>query len=144
VGDTAAVRADNVEIARGLMDAFFSRDVAGVFAALHPGIEFRPPPEFPGDAVYHGYDGMWRAFGVWIGMGGSLEYDTPQYIDAGGQVLVATRQRGKAESGAHAQAEVFNLFTLDAGKVVRFEMFFERGAALAAAGLSSAGPDGSR
>jgi ketosteroid isomerase-like protein len=135
---------ENIDIARGLMEAFFSRDVAGVFAALDPEIEFRPPPEFPGSEVYHGYDGMWRAFGVWIGVGGSLEYDTPEYIDAGGQVLVATRQRGKAEvSGAEVQAEVFHLFTLHAGKVVRFDMFFERSAALAAAGLSSAEAYGS-
>ena len=134
----------DIEIARGLMDAFFNHDVAGVFAALDPEIEFHPPPEFPGVEDYHGYPGMWRAFGVWLGMWGSLEYETPEYIDAGERVIVAIRQRGEAKgSGAETRAEVFNLLTLHAGKVVRFDMFFERDAALAAAGLSPIEADSS-
>jgi ketosteroid isomerase-like protein len=136
--DTAGDGGSNVDIARRLMEAFVGGDPATVFALLDPEIEFRPPPEHPDFAVYRGREGITRAFDQWNATWESLEYDEPEYIDAGQRVLVASRQRGKAKgSGAEVASEFFNVFTLHAGKVVRFDMFYDRRDALEAAGLSA-------
>jgi ketosteroid isomerase-like protein len=132
---------NNVEIVGRLIDACFSGDVAALLeiqsAVCDPDIEFRPPPEHPDFDVFHGLEEMNRAFNRWTGAWESLRYDTPEYIDAGDRVLVTHTQCGKAKgSGIEVATEVFNVFTLRAGKIVRYHMFFERGGALEAAGIS--------
>jgi ketosteroid isomerase-like protein len=132
--------AENVEIVRRLMEAYFSGDFAAVLeiqsVVIDPEIEFRPPPEHPDFDVFRGIEELNRAFAVWTGEWKSLRFDTPEYIDAGDRVLVAHRQWGTAKgSGIEVETEVFNVFTLSAGKIIRFNMFFERAGALEAAGL---------
>jgi ketosteroid isomerase-like protein len=127
---------ENVAIARGLMDAFFGGDIAGVFARYDPDIEFRPPPEHPDFRVCRGHEEVRQAFTEWIGAWDTLRYDAPDYVDAGDKVLVTSRQRGKAKSsGVEIDTEFFNVLTLRDGKIVRFDMFFDRAEALEAVGL---------
>jgi ketosteroid isomerase-like protein len=132
------VSQENVEIVRNLMEARFRGDLGTVFNFFDPEVEFRPPPEFPAFEVCHGLDEMSRSFGLWIGAWESLRYDSPEYVDAGDRVIAMHRQWGKGKStGAEVQTEVFNVFTLSGGKVLRYEMFFNRREAFDAVGLSA-------
>jgi ketosteroid isomerase-like protein len=130
--------AENVEIVRSLHDAFVRGDYGAVFSVIDPEIEFSTPPQAPDFRTYRGHKEMRRAFTSWIGTWESQRYEFREYIDAGERVLAAYRQWGKLKgTDAEVDAEVFDVYTLRAGKVIRYEMFFERNPALAAAGLSS-------
>ena len=132
----APMSRESVELVRGVMDGFFSGDIASVFSAFGPAIEFRPPPEHPDFGVYHGHDEVRRAFSRWIGAWEALRYDPPDYVDAGDRVLAVSRQRGRAKgSGIEVETEFAILFEIHDGRIVRFDMFFDRGEAVEAAGL---------
>jgi ketosteroid isomerase-like protein len=131
------VSQENVEIVRELWDAYLRGDYAAVFSALDPEIEFRPPPEFPDFQIYHGHEGIRRAFSSWLGTWEEHRSEVPEYIDAGDQVVATNHQWGKVKgTGTEVENTAYNVLTLRAGKVIRYEMFFERRAAFEAAGLS--------
>jgi ketosteroid isomerase-like protein len=131
------VSQENVDIVRNLMDAYLRGDFGTVFTIFHPDVEFRPPPEFPDFEVCHGVDEMNRSFRMWTGSWETLRFGATDYVDAGEKVLVVHHQWGKVKgTGVEVETDVFNLFTLRAGRVVRFDMFFKRDPALEAAGLA--------
>jgi ketosteroid isomerase-like protein len=108
-----------------------------VFSVLDPQIEFRPPPEHPDFGIYQGHEEVRRAFSTWLRAWDSIRFDVPEYVDAGERVLAAGRQWGKVKgSDTEVATEVFDVFTLRDGKVIRHEMFFDRVGALKAAGLT--------
>jgi ketosteroid isomerase-like protein len=122
---------------RSLYAAWQRSDFSSAKGFFDPEVEFRPPPDFPEFEVCHGLDEMNRSFRMWMGAFESYRFDAPECIDAGEQVLAVHHQWGKGmDTGIEVQNEVFNVFTLRDGKVVRYEMFFERGAALKAVGLA--------
>jgi ketosteroid isomerase-like protein len=58
-------------------------------------------------------------------------------IDCGDQILAAGWQRGRGKgSGVEVSEEIFSVWTVRTGKVVRQRMFRERVQALEAVGLS--------
>jgi uncharacterized protein len=119
-----------------MLDAFFRGDVDAVFRSFDPEVEFRPPPESPEFDTYHGHDGLNRAFSRWLGAWESIRFDEPDYVDAGDRVLAAHHQWGRSKGkGVEVRLDVFNVFTVRGGKIVRYEMFYERAEALRAAGL---------
>jgi ketosteroid isomerase-like protein len=139
----------NVEIVRLLYAAWERGDFSSAKPFFDPEVEFRPPPEFPDYQVCHGLDEMNRAFRLWMGAWESYRFGSPELVDAGDKVMAVHHQWGKGkDTGVEVQNEVFNVFTLRAGKVARYEMFFKRAAALEAAGLSEqdvrAEPDSAR
>jgi uncharacterized protein len=116
------VSQENVEIAREMLDAFFRGDLDTVFRIFDPEIEFRPPPESPEFETYRGHDGLNRAFSRWLGAWESIRFGDPEFIDAGDQVFAAHDQWGKSKgTGVEVRNDVFNVFTVRGGKIVRFE-----------------------
>jgi ketosteroid isomerase-like protein len=127
----------NIDIVRAFMDAGFRLDLDTVFSLCDPEIEFRPPAEGPDFEVAHGIEEMIESHRLWYETWETLHFDAPEYTDAGDRVLVTYRQRGKGKgAGVEVETEVFDVVTVGAGKVVRYEKFFNRGPALEAAGLS--------
>jgi uncharacterized protein len=127
-----------VALAREMLDAFFQGDVDTVFSIFDPEVEFRPPPEAPEFETYHGHEGLTRAFSRWLGAWESIRFDEPEYVGIGDRVLAAHRQRGRSKgTGVEVKTDVFNVFTIRGGKIVRYELFFDRAQALEAAGLST-------
>ena len=134
--------AENVEIIRSLTDAWYRRDFRTVSAFFDPAVEFRPPPEFPDYEICRGVEEMNSSFRKWTRAWESMRFEAGEYIDAGDRVIATNRQWGKVKgTGIEVQNEVFNVFTLSAGKVVRLEMFYKRGPAFEAAGLSEQGAE---
>jgi ketosteroid isomerase-like protein len=69
----------------------------------------------------------------WDGLRNELE----EVRDLGEQVLVFERQTGRGRaSGAAMEREIASLFTLRGGRVVRWDSYWDRADALAAAGLA--------
>jgi ketosteroid isomerase-like protein len=135
---------ENVSVVRRSFEAF-SR--GGVEAVISGGfwsaeIVFDPSETgIPGLGVYRGSDEVrffvkddwFRAFPF-----EEWEIEFEELIDAGGdQVFAVSRQRGRgATSGAGAELELANIFTLRDGEIVRVDLYRDREKALEAAGLS--------
>jgi ketosteroid isomerase-like protein len=129
---------ENVEIVRGLYDAFARRDNAAPFAAYAPDIEldFREGGGPDAQAVYHGQEGVRTAFRNWLAPFRSFEFRTEEMRDAGDHVLVKVSEHGIGRtSGALVDRCHWALWTLQAGKVVSLRNYYDQAKALKAAGL---------
>ena len=98
------------------------------------------PTGIPGVGVYRGHDEIkaffeedwFRAFPF-----EEWEVEIADLTDHGDQVVFMSLQRGRgASSGAAAQLELGNIFTLRDGEIVRMEVHPDRETALEAAGLT--------
>ena len=139
---------ENIELLRGLYKRWAKRDYA-VRDVFDPQVVFtRIMPDVPGGpggaGVWHGIDEMWQAIVDWFRHWENLEVVPEKFIDAGDRVLVLTRQsaRGKL-SGVPVETKIAELFTFRAGRIVRWEIYWDRAEAMRAAGLESAdlGPE---
>lgn len=92
-------------------------------------------PDFAGE--WHGTDGLRQATAEYLNVWDDYRFEVERMIDLGDRVLVLERQtaRGK-RSGAVISQDVGTLLTLRGGKIVRWEYYWERPDALAAAGIA--------
>lgn len=92
-------------------------------------------PDFAGE--WRGLDGLRLATVEYLNVWEDYRFEVEEMIDLGDRVLVLERQtaRGK-RSGAVISQEVGTLLTLRDGRITRWEYYWERPEALAAAGMS--------
>ena len=129
---------DNVALIQDMFDRWLSGDPAT--DALHEHIEW-DASVFPDSAVEHGHEGVKRFLRRWLGTWDEYEMDVERILDAGDQVVAFTRERGRGKgSDVPVELEATMLFTIQAGKVVRFRAYLDRAAGLAAAGLDEPRP----
>ena len=106
---------------------------------VHPDIVFvrvgSELPDFAGE--WHGTGGLRQATADYLNVWEDYRFEVEKMIDLGDRVLVLERQtaRGK-RSGAVISQEVGTLLTLGDGLIVRWEYYWERPEALAAAGIA--------
>ena len=133
---------ENVEIVRRGYEALNSADVERALALFDPhvevhlardagtvmGLDFRE--------TYRGIDGFLEFLGRLSEAWQEFRWEPENYIDAGDDVVVFIRMvaTGKG-SGIEVEQPMAHLCTLRDGKLVRHETFWERSAALKAAGL---------
>ena len=106
---------------------------------IDPEIEWQGPREFPdlAETVY-GYEGMGRYAAKVAEVLDDYRMVPERFIDAGDdRVLVFSRERGRGKgSGAEVQTHLTaHLWTLEDGKAVRMQSYWERADALEAVGL---------
>ena len=113
-----------------LIHAYFAPDI--VFDVSPTGI--------PGLGTYRGYEGVLSFFDDWFGAFPFEEWEqeVEEIIDCGrDRVLALACQRGRgSRSGASAELEFAQLYTLRDGKFVRVDTYVDHSDALEAAGLS--------
>ena len=129
---------ENVEVVRGVYEAFARRDNAAPFAAYAPDIEldFRVLGGLDASAVYHGHDGVRAAFRNWLIPFRDFTFQPEEITDCGAHVLVTVYEHGIGRaSGAVVDRRHYALWTLRGGKVVSLRVFLGRAEALEAAGL---------
>jgi ketosteroid isomerase-like protein len=138
-GDTAsAMSEENVELVRGMNEAFDRGDFEGALARIHPDVEWHGTKGGLDDGrIARGHReviaGFVEAFEAWERQ--SLE--TTDYFDAGDRVLVFFHEVAKGrESGAVVETDTGVIFTVKDGSVVRVDPYMDREEALEAAGLS--------
>jgi ketosteroid isomerase-like protein len=133
----------NVELVRRLLEMFARREHEAVFAFYDPDIEWDATNirAFGLDdlaAVYHGHEGVRTYWRRWLQAWKDLEFDVEKVLDAGDEVvaLIRNQRQWGRHSGIPVELPPYGLiFTIRAGKVVRWRNFADQEAALEAAGL---------
>jgi len=93
-------------------------------------------PDMEGE--WRGLEAFGRAFAEYLQAFSDLRIEAEEIIDLDDdRVLVLSRHTAKGKlSGAPIEHEIGDLFTLRAGKVVRYASYWDRAEAMKAAGLS--------
>jgi ketosteroid isomerase-like protein len=133
----------NVEIVRGLYDAFARRDNESPFEVFDPEIEWDASGTgFPGfNELLHGHEGVRKYWRQWLDAWEAIEFTVENVFDAGDRVVVFVRQRNKGKlSGIWVDQEPYaQIWTLGNGKVVRMQIRWDRDEALRECGLPAEG-----
>ena len=125
---------ENVEAVSRMYDAFLGGDLAAMLAGLDPEIEWRSIEDTENR---HGHEGVAKSIVAWLGMWEQHELEAEEYIDAGHQVVVTTRLRGRGRlSGAVVEDQYFAVWTLRDGQAVAYREYTSKREALEAVGLS--------
>jgi ketosteroid isomerase-like protein len=136
------VSEENVEIVRGLLDAFARRDHEGAFRFYDSEIVWdaseiaEPIPDFAG--VYHGYEGVRTYWRRWLSAWRDIDFDLDDVLDAGDQVvaLISDQVQTGRVSGIETALPPYALvFTFRQGKIVRWKSYPDQRSALTAVGL---------
>jgi ketosteroid isomerase-like protein len=127
----------NVAAVRRYVDAFNRLDLDAATVGLDPAVELREWPEAPGAQTYHGVDGVRRAFDTWFETWEWMKLEIEDMQAAGDRVLFTLHQRAKGRTSAvEVELRTYNVYTFRNGLVTLAELFTDREAALAAAGLT--------
>jgi ketosteroid isomerase-like protein len=87
--------------------------------------------------VYEGHDGVERFFTDWLGTWDDYGLESLEILDAGEQVVVTFRQRGRGKtSGIVTERDFAGVYDLEDGKVTRYREYQTRDDAVRAAGLA--------
>ena len=129
---------ENVEIVRRGMEAFNQNDFEGWFAIASTEIKLYPRPEEPGVlTVYEGWDGVMEYLVNWYSQWEDYEGEPVEFLDAGDQVLVVMRERGRLErADSRSNRSSATRSKLREGSVVEWRMYDSHEQALEAVGLS--------
>ena len=133
--DTAlAMSEENLELVRRGIES-----VETFWALLDEDVvwDMREFPVLDLHGVYKGRDAVIEASRHYWGTWDDYRLDAEELIDAGSSVVVAVRERGRGKgSGAPFDQRWAQVWTFRRGRIVRWELFPDKAAALEAAGLS--------
>jgi hypothetical protein len=128
---------ENVEIVRRGYDAYNRGDVDAAVSDFASDCEFVPTGALPGGrGVYHGPEGF-KQFVAWVrDEFEDARFDVNDVVDAGDRVLASFTIRGRGrQSGAATSWDLWHVWTIRDGAVVRGQAFTGETEALEAAGL---------
>ena len=131
-----AVVEANVELVRSAYERFNAGERDPDPALWHAQVEYVPDALDPEPATHHGIGAVAKVFRGWVDAYPDLCVE-PVDISANGNCVVAwVHFSGHgAESGVAIDMERAQVFTLEHSQIVRAEEFFDKTAALHAAGL---------
>jgi ketosteroid isomerase-like protein len=130
---------ENVELAARFYGLAATK--AEILAALpwtmdlcHPEIEWIAPED---GASYRGREGVRQRLEEWLESFDDYRWEVQRMTDCGGgEVLVEATEVGRgAKSGAEVRTTEYELLTIRHGMIVRIREFYDKSAALEAAGL---------
>jgi ketosteroid isomerase-like protein len=130
---------ENVEIVRGMQEAFLAGDLQSALDALDPEIEFHATVGGIDEGrVYRGHQEVVQGFIDYFEMWERMEMRAEKYIDAGGDdVVVFHHEVAKGrKSGVVVETDTATIDTVRNGKIVRIRSYMDRALALKIAGLS--------
>ena len=121
---------NNVNLVRGLYEAFARGDVQAVLAALDEQVEWTEVDGFPHGGTHVGPQAVLE--GVFAPLGGDwggFAADMTEFLDAGDHVVAIGRYRGTFRpTGASLDAEGAVFWTVRDGKVTRFRQYVDTAA----------------
>jgi ketosteroid isomerase-like protein len=123
----------NEEIVRESYAALNRGDIAGALEPLDPEIEWRESPVLPESDTYRGREAVRGLLLHFLDTWEEFRQDVEESKSAGDRVLVFLHlsARGR-ESGAAVDARYAHLWTMQGGKAVRVDAFYDRPEALEA------------
>lgn len=117
----------NVDVIRGLYDAFGEGDLPGVLAAMSPDVVWNEAEDFPyaDGNPYVGPDAVVE--GVFARIGQEWDFwsvEIEHLLDAGDCVVMLGRYRSKhSETGRDLNAQCAHVWWLEDGTVTRFQQY---------------------
>ena len=124
---------ENVELVRRGIE-----DVKRFWELLDDYVVFdlRDRPLLDLDDIYFGRDAVIRASRHYWGTWDDYSLEAEELIDAGASIVVVVHEQGRGRgSGASFDDRWAQVWTFSRGRIVRWEVFPDRAAALAAAGV---------
>jgi ketosteroid isomerase-like protein len=139
--DTAcAMSEENVELVRWAYEAWNRRDFDRILEFADREIDWtfaQGMARVPGaDDVYHGHEGVRRFWETFIEPWDQITIEVEELRDSGDCVVAFIRFRAVGRDDLEIDAPFVHVITFRESKVIRFEAFDDRAAALEAAGLS--------
>jgi ketosteroid isomerase-like protein len=129
---------ENVEMVRTVLGAWNRDEQDAILHLLDPGIVFDATRREVNPKTYVGMEGMRSMLADRDEVWGEFRTEPREFLDAGDRVVVIGDWIGKGKgSGIEVRQPTAHLFTVDAGRVVRWELgYADPDEALEAAGLS--------
>jgi ketosteroid isomerase-like protein len=116
---------ENVEIVRGIYEAWARHEFPGPAHVLDAEIEYVNPPGAVEPGTRHGLEAFTRAVEqVFVEGWGSWRFESERFTPHGDRVAVVLRYRARGRgSRVEVDGQLSALWTVRGGKVVRFEWF---------------------
>src|SRR5688572_7457876 len=112
----------NVEMVRGVYDAFARGDVDAVFAAMQPDIEWDESPGMPYGGVYRGREAIVESvFAPILPDVQGFTAVPDEILPLDGARVIARGKHGGTGAGGPLDARFVHIWTITAGKVSRYE-----------------------
>jgi ketosteroid isomerase-like protein len=128
---------ENVEVVRQATEAFNEGDVEGSIAHLAPEFEYVATGSIPGaEGVYRGHEGWRRFLELFWGEFDEAHIEIRDLVASDDHVVATQTFQGRGkQSGVETSWDLWLVWTLLDGKVVRGQGFTSESDALEAAGL---------
>lgn len=129
----------NLEIVRRLYEVVNASGIGAVAEFAHPDVEAVPPPNWPEASTLRGREQLEEFARGWMETFQGFKVEPERFVDAGGQrVVVYVRDRGRIRgSDTEIDTRLIHVWTLVAGKIVRWQVFADEAQALEAADLTA-------
>src|SRR5262245_22651628 len=112
----------NVQVVRGVYDAFAAGDVDGVFSLMEPKIEWDESPGMPYGGVYHGRDEIVaNVFGPILADVTGFSANPDEILALDGTRVIARGRHGGSGANGPVDARFIHIWTVQEGKVARYE-----------------------
>ena len=120
----------NINLVKSLYEAFGRRDPVAIMALVDPTIEIRQSDLLPWGGSYKGLLGL-QSFFTKLLSNVDSELDRNQYVDAGDDVVMIGRTRGKTKAkGTPFDITAIHVWTARNGKIVGFHPYIDTPAML--------------
>jgi ketosteroid isomerase-like protein len=126
-----------VELVRQGFEAWNAEDPQWVLDHMSPEIEWIAPERDPFPGTYKGFEGVQEFWSRWRNAVGQLTFAIEETVDAGQHVVVIANRWAQNEiTGLRISDKIAQVFTFDDDdRCVRVQEFYDRGAAMGAAGV---------
>ena len=126
-----------VNLVREGFEAWNAEDPQWILNNMSPEVEWVAPERDPLPGTYQGFEGVQVFCTRWRNAVGQLKFVPEEVIDAGDHVVVVAHRWGRNDvTGLQISDMIAQVFSFDEDdKCVRVQEFYDRGAALRAAGM---------
>jgi ketosteroid isomerase-like protein len=125
---------NSLSVVQAFGEAYFRGDEQGMLEHVDPDVVVTQFADQPDIRPYYGHEGMLQAMSSWVEAWDDYAIEAMDVKEFGDNVLVALHQKGRGKaSGVELEADVFFVYTVRDGKIVRWQMFPSKVDALAAA-----------
>jgi uncharacterized protein len=121
-GSEEAVSESNVELVRGVYDAFARGEVDEVFAAMEPDIEWDESEGMPYGGTYRGREAILEnVFGPILADVEGFTAEPDEILELDDTRVIARGRHGGRGAGGPVDARFIHIWTVTDGKVTRYE-----------------------
>jgi ketosteroid isomerase-like protein len=126
---------ENVEVVRGMWEAFLRQDFEAALSAFDPDVEW-DGTNLPDGRVARGHDAVRDHTARWASTWADWRVELEQFIDAGDEVVLFIREKGLSKSGIEVDERHAEVYTVRDRRILRRRGFSDGQEALEAVGLT--------